>query len=197
MTGAYQALIGLIGLGLGGIIWHGAAAVATLIAVVFVAPLAGLAQTPAGKFLPELIAGSSLSATQPATQAGMLSPWAGLGIICGYAVVLLAVGGRLLTLRDTPDHRYHAMPGLTVVIGEDATLFREGLARLIESRGHEVAEAVADGGTLLAAVARHHPDVVVADVRMRSGPPLAAPRSTPRWSAISSAPASTPPGSPS
>ena len=59
-----------------------------------------------------------------------------------------------------------AVPGLRVVIAEDAALFREGLARLIESRGHEVAESVADGAALVAAVARHQPDVVVADVRM-------------------------------
>jgi DNA-binding NarL/FixJ family response regulator len=59
-----------------------------------------------------------------------------------------------------------AAPGLRVVIAEDAALFREGLARLIESRGHHVACAVADGAALVAAVARHRPDVVVADVRM-------------------------------
>jgi len=52
------------------------------------------------------------------------------------------------------------------VIAEDAALFREGLARLIESRGHQVACSVADGDALVAAVARHEPDVVVADVRM-------------------------------
>ena len=59
-----------------------------------------------------------------------------------------------------------AMPGLRVVIAEDAALFREGLARLIESRGHQVACSVADGDALVEAVARHEPDVVVADVRM-------------------------------
>jgi DNA-binding NarL/FixJ family response regulator len=59
-----------------------------------------------------------------------------------------------------------AMPGLRVVIAEDAALFREGLARLIESRGHQVAGSVADGAALVAAVARDQPDVVVADVRM-------------------------------
>jgi DNA-binding NarL/FixJ family response regulator len=58
------------------------------------------------------------------------------------------------------------VPGLRVVIAEDAALFREGLARLIESRGHQVACSVADGAALVAAVARHEPDVVVADVRM-------------------------------
>jgi len=58
------------------------------------------------------------------------------------------------------------MPGLRVVIAEDAALFREGLARLVESRGHQVACSVADGAALVAAVARHRPDVVVADIRM-------------------------------
>jgi len=58
------------------------------------------------------------------------------------------------------------MPGLTVVIAEDAALFREGLARLIESRGHQVAATVPDGDALLDAVDKHHPDVVVADIRM-------------------------------
>jgi DNA-binding NarL/FixJ family response regulator len=53
-----------------------------------------------------------------------------------------------------------------VVIAEDAALFREGLAQLIESRGHQVVESAADGAALVAAVARHRPDVVVADIRM-------------------------------
>jgi DNA-binding NarL/FixJ family response regulator len=53
-----------------------------------------------------------------------------------------------------------------VVIAEDAALFRAGLARLIEDRGHRVCAAVGDGGALLAAVAEHQPDVVVADIRM-------------------------------
>jgi len=53
-----------------------------------------------------------------------------------------------------------------VVIAEDAVLFRAGLARLIEDHGHRVCAAVGDGGALLAAVAEHQPDVVVADIRM-------------------------------
>ena len=53
-----------------------------------------------------------------------------------------------------------------VVIAEDAALFREGLARLLEDRGHRVCAAVADGDALLAAVAAHRPDVAVVDVRM-------------------------------
>ncbi|HEY0279344.1 MAG TPA: response regulator transcription factor [Solirubrobacterales bacterium] len=53
-----------------------------------------------------------------------------------------------------------------VVIAEDSVLFREGLARLIEDRGHLVDAAVGDGEALLSAVAEHRPDVVVADIRM-------------------------------
>ena len=99
MSGGYLGLIGLIGLALGAIVRHGAAAITTAVVLLFVAPLAGLAQTPAGKFIPELIEGNSLGATQPV--AGFsLSPWAGFGIICAYAAVLLAVGGWMLSRRD-------------------------------------------------------------------------------------------------
>jgi DNA-binding NarL/FixJ family response regulator len=55
---------------------------------------------------------------------------------------------------------------LRVVIAEDAALFRAGLVRLIEDHGHRVCASVADGDALLAAVAEHHPDAVVADIRM-------------------------------
>jgi DNA-binding NarL/FixJ family response regulator len=53
-----------------------------------------------------------------------------------------------------------------VVIAEDAALFREGLARLLTDRGHQVVAAVADAAALIAAVAAHRPDIAVADIRM-------------------------------
>ena len=53
-----------------------------------------------------------------------------------------------------------------VVIAEDAALFREGLVRLLQDRGHQVCAAVADGDALLAAATRHRPDVAVVDIRM-------------------------------
>ncbi len=99
LSGAYLCLIGLIGLALGAILRHGAAAIAALVGLVFVAPLAGLALTPAGKFLPELIYANSLGAPQPVS-GFTLSPWAGLGLIGAYAAILLAVGGWLLNRRD-------------------------------------------------------------------------------------------------
>ena len=55
---------------------------------------------------------------------------------------------------------------MKVVIAEDAALLRAGLTRLLEDRGHVISAAVPDGDALLAAVAEHQPDVVVADIRM-------------------------------
>jgi DNA-binding NarL/FixJ family response regulator len=55
---------------------------------------------------------------------------------------------------------------MRVVVAEDAAVFREGLVRLLEDRGHQVCAAVADGEALLAAAAMHRPDVAVVDIRM-------------------------------
>jgi DNA-binding NarL/FixJ family response regulator len=55
---------------------------------------------------------------------------------------------------------------MRVVIAEDAALFREGLVRLLQDRGHEVCAAVADGDALLAAATQHRPEVAVVDIRM-------------------------------
>jgi DNA-binding NarL/FixJ family response regulator len=55
---------------------------------------------------------------------------------------------------------------MRVVIAEDAAVLREGLARLLSDRGHEICATVADAETLRAAVAEHRPDAVIADIRM-------------------------------
>jgi DNA-binding NarL/FixJ family response regulator len=55
---------------------------------------------------------------------------------------------------------------MRVVIAEDAAVLREGLARLLSDRGHEICATVADAETLLAAVTEHLPDAVIADIRM-------------------------------
>lgn len=52
------------------------------------------------------------------------------------------------------------------MIAEDSALLREGLAGLLEDAGHEVLARVGDGGSLLAAVGEHEPDLAVVDVRM-------------------------------
>jgi DNA-binding NarL/FixJ family response regulator len=53
-----------------------------------------------------------------------------------------------------------------VVIAEDSAVVRAGLVEILADRGHEVVAAVGDAEALLAAVAAHHPDVTVVDVRM-------------------------------
>jgi hypothetical protein len=101
MTGAYLALIGLSGLGVGALLRHGAAAVATVIGGLFVAPLIiGAAQHGYGRLLPELIAGNSLAAVKP-VPGFTWSPWLELGIVALYPAALLLAGGWLLSRRDT------------------------------------------------------------------------------------------------
>jgi DNA-binding NarL/FixJ family response regulator len=53
-----------------------------------------------------------------------------------------------------------------VVIAEDLFLLREGLTRMLEARGFEVAAAVDNPADLVAAVATLRPDVAVVDVRL-------------------------------
>jgi DNA-binding NarL/FixJ family response regulator len=55
---------------------------------------------------------------------------------------------------------------MRVVIAEDAALFREGLVRLLQDRGHQVCAAVGGGAARHAAAPPHRPDVAVVDVRM-------------------------------
>jgi len=53
-----------------------------------------------------------------------------------------------------------------VVIAEDLFLLREGMASLLKEHGFDVAEAVGDGPSLLAALTGQLPDVAVVDVRL-------------------------------
>jgi ABC-2 type transport system permease protein len=100
MTGAYLALAGLMGLGLGAIIRHSAAAVATLIGGLFVlTPLVAADTHKGGQFLPELIVANSLSAVKP-VRPFTLSPWIELGIVAAYAAALLGAGSWSLVRRD-------------------------------------------------------------------------------------------------
>src|SRR3954451_1574626 len=55
---------------------------------------------------------------------------------------------------------------ITVVIAEDNVLLREGLTRLLNESGFEVAGQAGDAEDLVRKVGAHHPDVAVVDVRM-------------------------------
>jgi hypothetical protein len=108
LSGAAFCLIGLLGLGLGAIIRHSAAAVGVLVAGVYVAAMAiGIAAHSVATYMPLLILENSLSTTRPVTCGTsesscphFLSAWAGLGVLGLYAVIALAVGGWLLARRD-------------------------------------------------------------------------------------------------
>jgi DNA-binding NarL/FixJ family response regulator len=53
-----------------------------------------------------------------------------------------------------------------VVLGEDLTLLRDGLIRLLTAYDMEVVEAADNGPALLRALVTHRPDVAVVDVRL-------------------------------
>jgi DNA-binding NarL/FixJ family response regulator len=55
---------------------------------------------------------------------------------------------------------------MRVVIADDAVLFREGLARVLQAAGIDVAAQAGDGEQLLARVRADPPEAVVVDIRM-------------------------------
>lgn len=55
---------------------------------------------------------------------------------------------------------------MRIVIGEDSALFREGLASLLESAGHDVVGRAATASSTVVQVRALAPDVVILDIRM-------------------------------
>ena len=55
---------------------------------------------------------------------------------------------------------------MRVVIADDSALLREGLARLLAEAEIDVVSCVGDGDELEAALAEHHPDLAIIDIRM-------------------------------
>jgi ABC-2 type transport system permease protein len=101
LTGAYLALLGMFGLGLGVIIRHSAGAIAAFVGATLLLPL--LLQPLAAdgnpaRFSPEEILANSVAAVVP--QSGQLSPWVGFLLMVGYCVAALGIGALLLTRRD-------------------------------------------------------------------------------------------------
>jgi ABC-2 type transport system permease protein len=101
LTGAFLALLGLFGLGLGTIIRHTAGAICTYAGVIFILPL--LLQTlnadgnPA-RFTPELILSNSVATVIP--QSGQLSSTVGFLLMVVYCAVVLGIAAVLLSARD-------------------------------------------------------------------------------------------------
>ncbi|GAA2542149.1 ABC transporter permease subunit [Winogradskya consettensis] len=105
LSGAAFCLIGLLGLGLGAIVRHSAAAVGVLVAGVYVVvQVIGFFAHSAAAYMPILILENSLSTTRPVTCGescpDFLSAWAGLGMLSLYAVIALVAGGWLLARRN-------------------------------------------------------------------------------------------------
>ena len=60
------------------------------------------------------------------------------------------------------------IPGrpIRVIVGEDQPFVREGIVRVLEEGGFEVAGTVADARDLAPMAGAHHPDVIIADIQM-------------------------------
>src|SRR6266480_6134859 len=107
LGGASYCPIGLLGLGLGAIIRHTAAAIAVLVVGVYlIAQIVGAATHAVAAYMPIFIIGNSLTTTRPVLCGGaaqcphVLSAWTGLAVLSLYAAVALAAGGWLLARRD-------------------------------------------------------------------------------------------------
>jgi ABC-type transport system involved in multi-copper enzyme maturation permease subunit len=127
-SGLYVCVIGLIGLALGLIIRHSAGALGAFVGVLLIFPLivSALPQSlvRAIQRYEPLQIGKTMSTVRALAIAGtfravktlptghrvvqhgsigpspIFTPWAGFGVLCAYAVVLLAVGTYLLVRRD-------------------------------------------------------------------------------------------------
>ncbi len=55
---------------------------------------------------------------------------------------------------------------MRVVVGEDELLLREGLIRLLEEEGLDVAGVAGDGPEIVRKARAHRPELVIADIRM-------------------------------
>jgi DNA-binding NarL/FixJ family response regulator len=55
---------------------------------------------------------------------------------------------------------------IRVVVGEDQPFVREGIVRVLEEGGFEVAGTVGDARDLTRMAAAYHPDVIIADIQM-------------------------------
>jgi ABC-type transport system involved in multi-copper enzyme maturation permease subunit len=105
--GLYLAILGLLALGIGTIVRHTAGAIAAFVGVLLILPLLTPAlpqsfQNAIGKFEPANI-GNAMTVTNSHLQHGSLptfSPWVGLAVLAGYAVIALGVGGYRMARRD-------------------------------------------------------------------------------------------------
>jgi len=102
---AYPVAMGLLGLGIGAILRHTAAAITVFAAALLVIPallpaaLSQQAQDAVMKYLP-VVAGQAMFDLGEAGPVRLLAPGAAAVVLAGYVIVLLAGGAALLQRRD-------------------------------------------------------------------------------------------------
>jgi ABC-2 type transport system permease protein len=107
-AGLVLAVIGLFALGVASIIRHTAGSISAFVGVLLVLPLIVQAfptslQHTLIPYMPLVIAEHMVSVTGVGRDFGgasLFSQWVGFGILCGYALGLLLIGGILLVRRD-------------------------------------------------------------------------------------------------
>jgi hypothetical protein len=102
LTGVYLGATALIGVGIGTILRHSGAAIGTLFGLLFVpmivVGLFGESGIAVGRYLPLLMLLNSIAVTSPVP--GLFSGPVSALLMCGYAAVLVLLGGVLLRRRD-------------------------------------------------------------------------------------------------
>lgn len=101
--GLYLTIVGLLGIGFGFIVRNTGGAIGALVGLILVVPLLAQAlpsswQNDIDKYLPMDIANRLIETVQPDSNA--LSPGAGIAVLFGYAVAVLAAGYLVLRRRD-------------------------------------------------------------------------------------------------
>jgi hypothetical protein len=107
-AGLVLTVIGLLGLGLATIIRHTAGAIAAFVGILLVLPLIVQAfptslQHTLIRYMPLVIAEHMVSVTGVGRDFGnvqLFSQWVGFGILCGYMLASLLIGGFLMVRRD-------------------------------------------------------------------------------------------------
>jgi ABC-2 type transport system permease protein len=100
----YLALIALLSLGIAAAVRDGAAAIGIVLGLLYLFPVLGQVAGSSAwhrhlEQLAPMTAGLAIQATT-GLRSVPISPWAGLGVLAGWAVAALLAGGILLRLRD-------------------------------------------------------------------------------------------------
>jgi ABC-2 type transport system permease protein len=105
-AGLYLAVLGLLALGLGTLIRRTAGAVAAVAGLIIILPVLvqGLPaswQAATTQYLPSAAGQAIIGRTKFAPPGHLLSPWAGITLLCAYAAITLAAAAFTLNRRDT------------------------------------------------------------------------------------------------